>query len=141
MLNVPLRSIQITWLFRIALLVNLVAISWLAFTGSRHAVPALFTDKVNHIFAFFVLSYCIDRGFPRHRFLVYKVVPLVAYGLAIELVQSRLPHRDFSMWDLAADCAAIAGYWLMRQPLRRLLIPKERQNPCDEDQASVKKGR
>ena len=122
MLNVPLRSKQITWLFRLALLINLVAISWLAFsTQSWKVVPDYFSDKVNHFFAFFVLSYCIDRGFPQHRFLLSKLLPLFLYGLAIELIQSRIPGRDISGWDLVADCSAIACYWLMRKPMRNLV--------------------
>jgi VanZ family protein len=125
MLNIPLRSAQISWLFRVALLVNLVAISCLAMTGSKVQVAALFTDKINHFTAFFVLSYCLDRGFPQLRFLIYKLAPLVLYGLLIELVQSLLPHRDFSLLDFLADCAAIGVYWLLRQPLRRLLVAKK----------------
>lgn len=125
MLNLPLRSEQVTWLFRVALLVNLVAISWLAFTGAKLVVPAMLSDKVNHFAAFFVLSYCLDRGFPEHRFLLYKVLPLMGYGLAIELVQSRLPHRDFSLLDLGADGLAVFAYWLLRHPMRRLLLPRK----------------
>lgn len=125
MLNLPLRSEQVTWLFRVALLVNLVAISWLAFTGAKLVVPDMFSDKINHFAAFFVLSYCLDRGFPEHRFLLYKVLPLMGYGLAIELVQSRLPHREFSLLDLGADGFAIFIYWLLRHPMRRLLLPRK----------------
>lgn len=125
MLSLPLRSNQITWLFRLALLLNLVVISWLAFTSSSFTFAAVFSDKVNHFFAFFVLSYCLDRGFPQQRFLLFKVVPLVGYGLAIELIQSRLPHRELSLLDLGADCAAIGLYWLLRHPMRRLLLPRQ----------------
>jgi len=125
MLTLPLHSNQITWLFRLALLLNLMVISWLAFTSNTFTVAAVFSDKVNHMFAFFVLSYCLDRGFPHQRFLLFKVVPLVAYGLAIELIQSRLPHREFSLLDLGADCIAIGLYWLLRHPMRRLLLPRQ----------------
>ncbi len=122
MLNVPLRSGQITWLFRLALLINLLVISWLAFTSDAPIiVPDMLSDKVNHFIAFFVLSYCIDRGFPERRFLYFKLMPLVAYGVAIELVQSRIPGRDISGLDLLADVAAIVLYWLLRKPMRNLL--------------------
>lgn len=122
MLDVPLRSKQITWLIRLALCINFLVISWLALsTQSLKVVPDLFSDKVNHFFAFFVLSYCLDRGFPEYRFLLFKLLPLVLYGLAIELIQSRIPGRDISGWDLVADCVAIACYWLMRTPMRNLL--------------------
>ncbi|MBA56172.1 MAG: hypothetical protein CMK89_17110 [Pseudomonadales bacterium] len=129
MLNIPLRAKQITWLFRLALLINLVVISWLAFsTQSWKVVPDLFSDKVNHFFAFFVLSYCIDRGFPDHRFLIFKLLPLVLYGVVIELVQSRIPGREISGWDLLADCVAIACYWAVRNPMRNLLRAGKDEN-------------
>ncbi|RLU01468.1 VanZ family protein [Ketobacter sp.] len=123
MLNLPLRAGQITWLFRLALLLNLLVISWFAFsTQTWSGMPELLTDKVNHFIAFFVLSYCIDRGFPRYRFLVFKVPVLMAYGLAIELIQSQIPGREISGLDLLADAGAIAVYWLVRHPMRTLLL-------------------
>ncbi|MAR92935.1 MAG: VanZ family protein [Pseudomonadota bacterium] len=123
MFFLPLTAHQITWLFRLALLVNLLVISWLAVTGAPLRVPAVLGDKVNHFAAFFVLAYCLDRGFPNHRFLLSKLWLLLAYGAAIELVQSRLPHRDFSLLDLAVDALAIGCYWVLRGRLRRLLLP------------------
>lgn len=127
MLRVPLQSYQITWMFRLALCVNLLAISWLAFSAHPLKVmPEMLSDKVHHFIAFFVLSYCLDAGFPKRKFLLFKLAPLLAYGVAIELIQSRIPNRDISALDLVADAAAIFVYWLTRHPMRRFLIPSER---------------
>ncbi|HAG96549.1 MAG: hypothetical protein CMK83_18840 [Pseudomonadales bacterium] len=124
MLPIPLQSHQITWFFRLALLLNLLAISWLAFSARPLMImPDMLSDKIHHFIAFFVLAYCLDAGFPKRRFLVYKLVPLLFYGIAIELIQSRIPNRDVSGLDLLADALAIVSYWLIRQPMRKLLVP------------------
>ena len=39
-----------------------------------------------------------------------KILALLAFGLAIEVVQHFLPHRDASLLDIAADVAGIALY-------------------------------
>ncbi len=122
MIVVPLKPSQLCWFFRIALLVNLMIISWLAFTSSKVQIAALATDKVNHFVAFFVLSYCLDRGFPQQNFFKFKFLPLLGYGLLIEILQSGLAYREFSLWDLLTDGIAIAVYWVFRSPLRQLIV-------------------
>ena len=45
--------------------------------------------------------------------------PLLAYGLAIELLQSQIPNRLFSIGDLAANAAGLALYALLALALRK----------------------
>lgn len=122
MLKLPVHSTHLSWLFRFGLLVNLAMISWLAFTSSRVEVTSLAGDKANHFAAFFVLSWFIDRGFPSRSFFAFKFLPLFAYGLFIELIQSQLSYRDFSLWDLCTDALAVGAYWLVRNPMRQFVV-------------------
>ena len=124
MLTLPITNSQLVWLFRLALIVNLVAVSWLAFTGTRVEVATMFSDKINHLVAFLMLAYCLDRSFPRWSFARIKIWPLLFYGLLIEIVQSHLAYRDFSMLDMLTDAGALIIYWFIRMPMRRLIVAK-----------------
>lgn len=121
MIRLPVAQSHLVWLYRLGLLSALLVISWLAFT-SAHIRPAEFaSDKVNHGFAFFVLSFLIDNAFPRVRFLLIKLWPLILYGIAIEIIQ-RFVARDSSLLDLGADMVGISLYWLLRPWLRRVVV-------------------
>lgn len=124
MLALPVSHTQLIWLFRAALVLSVLVISWFAFTSSKVQVASLASDKVNHFVAFFVLAYLLDQSLPRLRFLLIKFWPLFAYGLLIEVVQSRLSYRDFSLLDLAADAAALVAYWLLRKPMRQIVVAR-----------------
>ena len=122
MIVIPIKPKQLCWAFRFALLVNLMVISWLAFTSSKVQIAELATDKVNHFVAFFVLSYCLDRGFPQQPFFKFKFLPLLGYGMLIEILQSGLAYREFSLWDLLTDGVAIAVYWIFHAQFRQLIV-------------------
>lgn len=124
MFKVPLRQDQIIWMFRGVLMINLVAISWLAMTGSQVAIAEMASDKTNHLFAFFVLAYCLDMSFPRQRFLSRKTPLLLAYGILIELLQGQLDFRSASGLDVLADSAGFMLYWVLRGWFRRLFLPR-----------------
>ena len=47
-------------------------------------------------------------------------IALFAYGTMIELIQHRLPYREFSVADLLANGAGICAYWLSIPLLRRI---------------------
>lgn len=126
MIRLPCSQQQLVWLYRCALLIAILAISWLA-VSSAPIRPAQWTsDKVNHGIAFFVLAYCIDNAFPRVRFLLVKFWPLVVYGVVIEVVQ-RYVSRDPSVLDLVADGVGIMLYWSLRGRLRQLVVGREEQ--------------
>lgn len=124
MIRLPCSQQQLVWLYRCALLLAMLAISWLAFASLPIRPAQWATDKVNHGIAFFVLAFCIDNAFPRVRFLLVKVWPLVAYGVAIEVVQ-RFVSRDPSLLDLLADGVGIMAYWCLRKWLRRMVMGRD----------------
>ncbi len=124
MIRLPISQHHLAWLFRVALLLNIAAITWLALTSTSIKPVQMSSDKVNHCIAFFVLAFCIDHAFPRVRFLLAKIWPLLAYGIGIEIVQ-RFFAREFSLWDFGADLLGIAIYWLPRRYWRQLVKGRE----------------
>ncbi len=129
MIRLPLSQHRLVWLYRLALLAAVAAISWLAFTSVSVRPAQLASDKFNHALAFFVLAFLIDNAFPRVRFLWVKIWPLLAYGIAIEIIQ-RFVSREPSLLDLGADALGVALYWLLRKWLRRIVVgrlPAEEQ--------------
>lgn len=62
---------------------------------------ASFGDKVNHIVAFLVLFFLLDKSYNFK--ILMRCCILIGYGLFIEIVQSFLPYRTFSLLDLCAD--------------------------------------
>lgn len=88
---------------------------WAALAGSFVLAVASFTpvtletnDKANHAVAFLVLGGLGAFAFPSRPLMVIGLA-LAAFGGLIEVVQG-LPfvHRDRSVWDWFADCAALA---------------------------------
>ncbi len=71
-------------------------------------------DKANHALAFFVLLGLLDRAYPSANLWLGKVMPLLAYGLAIELVQSQISGRFASSFDVFGDAVGLAMYLLLR---------------------------
>ena len=119
-----------TTLFRIALLIATVTIAHFA-TAPLEAVPFVgLGDKVLHVGAFLVLASMLDFSFPSTAFGAGKVAALLAYGIAIEIVQHYLPFRSFSLLDWLADAAGIALYVAAATPiLKRIPWLQRRWEP------------
>lgn len=94
-------------LWRIALLISVVAILFLATTANPYPVPASASDKVNHVIAFIELTLLTRLSWPEAKALWFAPA-LLLFGLAIEGIQAGLPYREFSLADLAADGVGIA---------------------------------
>jgi VanZ family protein len=104
-------------LFRTTLCVAAVAITHFA-TAPLTEVPfAGAGDKVLHASAFLTLAGLIDFSFPGTTFGRGKVFALLAYGLAIEIVQHFIPYRTFSLLDWIADAVGIALYVAVATPI------------------------
>ncbi|MEW8624687.1 MAG: VanZ family protein [Candidatus Thiodiazotropha sp.] len=106
-------------LLRGALAISLIAISFLAFTPLQIPAVSSLNDKLSHILAFLYLALLCDFAWPQARWNLTKALSLLGYGLFIETVQAFLPHRFFSMLDLAADGLGLIIYtlilpWLLR---------------------------
>jgi VanZ family protein len=106
--------------FRIALAVTLAVTCFLAFTDRELPVINGVSDKVRHAAAFATLALLVDFAFPASRFGAVKVMALLGYGVAIEVVQYFLPARDASALDVLADGAGVAMYALAVPVLKRL---------------------
>lgn len=105
-------------LWQLALFISVIAILYLATTSQPYPLPSSPYDKINHLIAFTELTILARLGWPRMPG-IWLVAGLCLYGLAIELVQSQLPYREFSMADLIADAAGIAIGLLPWPGLRR----------------------
>lgn len=96
-------------LFKVALAVAFVVISYLVFSRPTYpqSIPNL--DKVGHLGSFFCLSYLTYLAF-RPKWYWLSVI-LVGYAVLIELVQSRLPYRSASIGDVIADLTGIVLFY------------------------------
>jgi VanZ family protein len=98
--------------FRISLAAAVTGILILAATPLEYPVVSGINDKLNHIFAFFVLALLADFSFPEKKFISSVFFPLMGYGMVIEIIQHFLPYRMSSLFDVAADALGIALYWI-----------------------------
>ncbi len=112
---------------RLALASCLVGIAVLAFAPLT-TDPGTGNDKLNHLLAFGVLAALADRSFPGPGPGQGwgKWVSLMAYGLLIEGVQSFLPYREASGWDLLVDGAGIGLYVVAARLVARLRAGRTR---------------
>jgi VanZ family protein len=108
-------------LWRGALVVLIVAVSWLAFAPVAPSDTVAHIDKLSHVFAFTVLTVVACWAWaPSGRRLVAVALALMAYGAFIELVQMQLPSREASWIDWAADALGIVLGWGLALGTRRL---------------------
>ena len=92
--------------FRVYFFITLAVIEFLATTTIHIEVVEGMWDKSNHFSAFFVLYILLSYAFLKLSFL-QKALLLVAFGLQIEVVQSFIDGRFFSMLDVVADSIGI----------------------------------
>lgn len=100
------------WLFKVIFYFALVAGCYLAFSPVEGSFQAKFNDKALHFMGFFVMSLCAQLAHPTARFTILAL-GLISFGLLIELIQAYLPHRSFSLWDLAADAVGVGCYFII----------------------------
>lgn len=97
-------------MMRIMLAIALLVTTGLATMKGGPVEAAHMNDKFCHLAGFFMLAWLADFSFPRAGFGLTKILPLLGYGLLIEIIQFFLPYRSFSLLDLVADGAGIALY-------------------------------
>jgi VanZ family protein len=108
-----LQHTNYTKLFRLGFVSVILLISYLSFSqieDSPFEVLSFFNDKLEHAAAFFTLAFLLDFAWPRRAWDRSKWLPLLGYGLLIEIVQFFIPFREFSLWDLAADALGLLLY-------------------------------
>ena len=92
--------------FKVYLFICIVAIEFLATTTIHIEAVESIWDKANHFVAFFTLYILLNFAFKKLSLLL-KVILLVAFGLQIEIVQSFIDGRFFSLFDVLADSVGI----------------------------------
>ena len=110
--------IRLTWCFRLALLVALGTISWLALSEKPPETLNLGWDKLNHVAAFCVLAGLAWFGniAPSHpRYLGYLLV--LIYGVLLECLQTLTVNRVFEWSDVVADTLGIVIYAVALHPI------------------------
>ena len=100
--------------------ISLVVITYLATTALEFTIVSSVYDKLNHFVAFLVLALLVDFSFPYSRFNTAKIYSLLVYGCLIEIIQHFLPHRMFSLLDIAADSLGLLAYGLLIPFIKRL---------------------
>jgi VanZ family protein len=71
-------------------------------------------DKVIHVFVFFSFALLMDLTSSRKPFWLWKGLPLLGYGLLIEVMQYFSPNRSFSLLDFFADFFGIFLYFFLK---------------------------
>ena len=102
-------SVRARTLWRLALMLLLIAISYLALAPVPPKGVGSGWDKLNHAMAFASLAFCGHWSLSswRMRWLALPLA-LLAYGALIELLQLQVPGRDGEWADLLADAAGVA---------------------------------
>ena len=107
---------------KILLVLAIGVILWLALHPSP-PISGLQLDKLNHLAAFFVLALLTEYAFPSATISAQKLLPLLGFGLLIEVLQYWVRYRYFEWLDVAADAAGIVLFWVIRGTLRRTVDP------------------
>ena len=115
---------RFTILARVAFWAALIgAVTMAVLPHPPHTPLDQYGDKVEHIFAFAVISACAAAAFPR--FPLYRIGERLSFvGALIEVVQS-IPdlHRDCDIRDWVADTCAVIVVLLIAGLFRRLRKP------------------
>ncbi len=110
----PLSERKITLFYRIAFVITLIAIVFLALASSSQLtfIPD-FSDKIKHFIAFLVLTFLADKSFMEGQYVMVKVLGLFTFGLLIEWAQSFTSYRYTEWYDVVADVVGIGCYWVI----------------------------
>ena len=104
---------------RLLLIFLMVLGFWVATMPLHNSSLPQLNDKFVHVIVFFCFAVLSDLTTARKPFWLWKGLPLVAYGLLIEISQSFTTYRSFELADLAADTTGIGIYYLLKFWVRR----------------------
>nr|WP_211164484.1 VanZ family protein [Shewanella salipaludis] len=104
-------------LFKLALAIAVLVISYLVFSRPNYPQNIPNLDKLGHIGSFFCLAYLSYLAFRPKWYLLS--LALSGYAVLIELVQSRLPYRSASTADVVADLVGITLFYFLLWGYRR----------------------
>ena len=87
---------------------------WVATTKLDIETSFAISDKIIHVVVFFGFAMLLDLASSRHPFWLWKGLPLLAYGVFVEVLQYFTPFRSFSVLDILADFSGIMLYFLLK---------------------------
>ncbi|RUO24418.1 hypothetical protein CWE09_11175 [Aliidiomarina minuta] len=97
---------------RLAFIIVFLAVSALFFTQNPPSGPSIqHLDKAVHFTLFFVLAASMHYAFRLH--WSWSMLLLTGYGIAIEVIQHHLPARGADVWDVVADVAGAATFYIL----------------------------
>lgn len=89
----------------------LVTATWLSLTPMPLDAPGPdLSDKVLHFIAYCSIAFTGYAAFPNAGWRLAAVI--IAWGIAIELVQWQLPTRSFELLDIVANSSGAGCGWL-----------------------------
>jgi len=97
-------------IFRFLFVIALIIITYLTTASLSGTFTGNINDKLSHFLAFYTLAFLIDFSFPKNEFGYLKFFELLFYGLLIEIIQSVIPYRSFSLYDLLANATGLLAY-------------------------------
>lgn len=97
---------------RLTFIIVFLGVSALFFTQNPPSGPQIpHLDKAIHFGLFFILAASMHYAFRLH--WIWSMLLLTGYGIAIELIQQQLPTRGADFWDVVADVAGAATFYLL----------------------------
>ncbi|MGY8854517.1 MAG: VanZ family protein [Pseudomonadales bacterium] len=109
---------------KVLLVLAIGVILWLALSANPPRAAGLFDfDKLNHLAAFFVLAVLTEYAFPTLTAVALKLLPLLGFGMLIEVLQYWVGYRYFEWLDVVADLAGLVLFLFARKTLRRYVDP------------------
>ena len=88
-----------------------------------HQVSVAYADKLEHGFAYGLLSLWFCQVYVSALSRLIVIVSLAGLGAGLEFLQEGTGYRTFDVWDMAANCIGVLfGFLLVRTPLGRLFV-------------------
>jgi VanZ family protein len=111
------------WIVQFFWFLSIILVSYLSLTPHIQ-IPYEFSgaDKLAHFLAYLWLGILPFFGFARLRAALTGALLMILLGVGLEFAQSYVPGRNFSVADMAADCAGVvSGIFLAKQIKKALL--------------------
>lgn len=113
-----IRQLRRIALFKVSMRLVVITLMllgvWVATKHLEFPTDVDINDKLIHIVVFFGFAVLLDLSSSRKPFWLWKGLPLLAYGIGIEMMQYFTPFRSFSVMDMVADFAGILIYFLLK---------------------------
>ena len=105
------------WIVQYSWFLSIILVSYLSLTPLIQ-VPYEFigADKLGHFLVYLWLGILPFFGFARLRVAFTGALLMILLGAGLEFAQAYVPGRNFSVADMAANCAGVvAGIFLAKQ--------------------------